>query len=424
MGLPRVNLVVVGHKDHGKSTLIGRLLYDSGAIPEQKLREIREELKASGKEFEFAYIMDSLEEERTGGLTIDIMQTPFRSGKYDYVIIDCPGHREFIRKMLTGASQADAAILVVSAVDGVEDQTRQHAFLIKTLGIMQLVVAVNKMDLASYSEEAFRSVSGKVRELLSSLGYGDVPVVPVSAFEGDNVVKPSVKMKWYDGGSLVETLDRTVRPVGPPLDKPLRCVVQDVYRLDGEEVVVCKVETGVLRVGSKVLVMPNNEIGFLRSIEVFGEKKNEALPGDSVGLIIDGIRNVRRGCVICDPNHPVKVAREFLAELIVFSDIRIMEGDRVTVRVGTAEVECSVEELIEKIDPVSLRILECKPRFLGEGEVGRAILRASEPVCIEAYKDVAQLGRFVIIGRTGTTAAGIIMDVSKTEEYMRKIRYG
>ncbi len=185
MSLPRINLVVVGHKDHGKSTLIGRLLYDSNAIPEQKLQEIREELKSSGKKFEFAYILDSLEEERTGGLTIDIMQTPFKSKKYHYTIIDCPGHKEFIQKMLTGASQADAAILVVSVKEGIEDQTRQHLFLIKTLGIRQLVVAANKMDAVKYDEDIFKSFSRRIKSILSSLGYHEAPIVPVSAFEGD-----------------------------------------------------------------------------------------------------------------------------------------------------------------------------------------------------------------------------------------------
>ena len=176
MSLPRINLVVIGHKDHGKSTLIGRLLYDSKAIPEQKLRDIREELKSSGKKFEFAYILDSLEEERTGGLTIDIMQTPFKSEKYYYTIIDCPGHREFIQKMLTGASQAEAAILVVSVREGIEDQTKQHLFLVKTLGIRQLVVAGNKMDVVNYDEDAFKRFSQEIRNVLSSLEYHNIPV--------------------------------------------------------------------------------------------------------------------------------------------------------------------------------------------------------------------------------------------------------
>jgi len=410
VGLPRVNLVVVGHKDHGKSTLIGRLLYDSGAIPEQKLREIREELRASGKEFEFAYIMDSLEEERTGGLTIDIMQTPFRSRKYDYVIIDCPGHREFIRKMLTGASQADAAILVVSAVDGVEDQTRQHAFLVKTLGIEQLVVAVNKMDLAGYSEEAFRSVSGEVRELLSSLGYGDVPVVPVSAFTGENVIRSSGRMSWYDGKTLIETLDDSVKPSEPPSELPLRCVVQDVYRLGDRDVVVCRVETGVLRKGQEVLVMPIMRRRVVRRIESFGACVREAVSGDSVGLVLDEAGDLERGCVLADVNEKLSPVSEFVAELIVFEDLVLRIGGRVCIRVGTAEVECRVEGILERIDPVRLTVIERDVEAIGAGDVGKVVFRPLEPLYLERYYEIPQLGRFVVLGKRGAEAAGIVLN--------------
>ena len=410
MGLPRVNLVVVGHKDHGKSTLIGRLLYDSGAIPEQKLREIREELKASGKEFEFAYIMDSLEEERTGGLTIDIMQTPFRSGRYDYVIIDCPGHREFIRKMLTGASQADAAILVVSAVDGVEDQTRQHAFLVRTLGIEQLVVAVNKMDLAGYSEEAFRSVSGEVRELLSSLGYGDVPVVPVSAFTGENVIRSSGRMSWYDGKTLIETLDDSVRPSEPPSELPLRCVVQDVYRLGDRDVVVCRVETGVLREGQEVLVMPIMRRRVVRRIESFGEYVREAVSGDSVGLVLDEAGDIKRGCVLADADEQLSPVGEFVAELIVFEGLVLRVGSKARIRVGTAEVECRVEGILERIDPVRLTVVERDVEAIGDGDVGKVVFRPLEPLYLERYSEFPQLGRFVVLGKRGAEAAGIVLN--------------
>jgi len=404
-------LVVVGHKDHGKSTLIGRLLYDSGAIPEQKLREIREEIRASGKEFEFAYIMDSLEEERTGGLTIDIMQTPFRSGRYDYVIIDCPGHREFIRKMLTGASQADAAILVVSAVDGVEDQTRQHAFLVKTLGIKQLVVvAVNKMDLAGYSEEAFRSVSGEVRELLSSLGYGDVPVVPVSAFTGDNVVKSSGKMSWYCGKTLIETLDDGVRPSEAPSELPLRCVIQDIYRMRDKDLVICKVETGVLREGQEVLVLPLMRRRVVESVESFGMRIAEAVPGDSVGLILSEAGDLKRGYVLADVDERLSPVSEFIAELIVFEELTLRVGGKVRIYVGTAEVECEIERIFERINPIQLTVEERDAETIRGGDVGEVLFRPLEPLYLERYSEFPQLGRFVVLGKRGVEAAGIVLN--------------
>ncbi|MFQ6095965.1 MAG: GTP-binding protein, partial [Candidatus Bathyarchaeia archaeon] len=321
MSLPKINLVVVGHKDHGKSTLIGRLLYDSKAIPEQKLQEIREELRQSGKkEFEFAFILDSLEEERTGGLTIDIMHTPFKSKRYFYTIIDCPGHKEFIQKMLTGASQADAAVLVVSAKEGIEPQTKEHLFLIKTLGINQLIVAVNKMDLIGYDEEKFEEFSRNLKEMTSSLGYSDVPIVPVSAFYGDNVTKKSENMVWYDSGTLIDVLDRTVKPPPPLSERPLRCVVQDIYELEGEKVVVCKVETGTLRAGQSVTVMPIAEKAIVERIESFGKEIREAFPGDSIGIILEGISSIQRGSILTGVEERTEKTEKFVAELIIFSD--------------------------------------------------------------------------------------------------------
>ena len=412
MNLPKINLVVVGHKDHGKSTLIGRLLHDSKAIPEQKLDEIREELRSAGKEFEFAFVLDSLEEERAGGLTIDIMHTPFKSKKYFYMIIDCPGHREFIQKMLTGASQADAAILVVSAKEGIEDQTKEHLFLIKTLGIKQLIVAVSKMDMVDYDEEAFKRFSNGVKEMLSSIGYLDVPVIPVSAFMGDNVTERSEKMRWHRGGTLIETLDRTVKPAKPLSEKPLRCVVQDTYELEGENVVVCRVETGKLETGQAVLVMPIMEKAVVEKIESFGEETKVAAPGDSIGIVLKGISDLKRGHVLSSAEERLRPTEEFVAELVIFADLELRVGDVVAVRIGTAETTCEVQRILEKIDAVELTVVEEKPKSLESREAGKILLRALEPLYVEAYSDFPQLGRFVVIGGKGAAAAGIVLQKS------------
>ena len=265
MSAPKINLVVVGHKDHGKSTLIGRLLYDSKAIMEQKLDEIRTELKQTGKEFEFAFLLDSLEEERKGGLTIDIMHTPFKSKKYLYTIIDCPGHKEFIKKMLTGASQADAAVLVVSAKEGIQDQTRQHTFLIKTLGIKQLVVAVNKLDSVDYDENHYKKTCKELKPILKSLGYKDIDMIPISAIKGDNVFKKSQKMPWYKGSTLIETLDQKTIPCTLPLNKPLRGLVQDVYAYENDQnIIVCKIETGTLTPKKDVIFNPSGKKSLIK----------------------------------------------------------------------------------------------------------------------------------------------------------------
>ncbi len=409
--LPKVNLVVIGHKDHGKSTLIGRLLYDSKAIPEPKLKAIMEELKQSGKkEFEFAFLLDSLEEEREGGLTIDIMHTPFKSKKYFYTIIDCPGHKEFIKKMLTGASKADAAVLVVSAKEGIEDQTRQHLFLTKILGINQLVIAVNKMDMVNYSNKVFQKISKKIREIADSLGYEETPIVPVSAYEGENVIRRSDKMNWYDGATLIETLDSSIEPLKPPIEKPLRCPVQDQYQIEGERVILCKVETGILKVGDEVIRAPEGDKGYIKKILSPSGESTNATPGDSVGLIVDGIGDVSRGDVLSHPTNPAREVKSFTAEIILFSETELQTGDIVIVRAGTAERRCKITEIIEKIDPVSLLVKETSPTKLVEGDVGRVIFKPVEPLCLEIYSEIPELGRFVIVGRKGAEAAGIVLE--------------
>jgi elongation factor 1-alpha len=413
MNIPKVNLVVIGHKDHGKSTLIGRLLYDSKAIPEQKIDEIRKELKQTGKKkFRFAFLLDSLEEERKGGLTIDIMQTPFKSKKYLYTIIDCPGHKEFIKKMLTGASQADAAVLVVSAKEGIQEQTRKHAFLVKTLGIKQLVVAINKMDLIAYKESHYQKICEQLERILNSLGYQDVPMIPVSAMEGDNVFKKSNKMWWYKGSTLIDTLDESIVPRTLPLNKPLRGVVQDIYLSeDNQEIIVCKIETGILEPKKTIVFSPSGKNGFLQKILSFGSTVERAEPGDSVGLIIDGISTIERGEVLSYPETQPKKVKKFTAEVILFSDIQIKTGDELTIRYGTAEKKCKVQRILSEIDPINLTVHLENPELLKEESVGEIEFMALEPLCVEKYSDFPELGRFIVKGRKGTVAAGIVLEV-------------
>jgi len=411
MNLSKINLVVIGHKDHGKSTLIGRLLYDSNAIPEQKLQEVEAELKKAGDEsFRFAFLLDTLEEERRGGLTIDIMQTPFRTKNHMYTIIDCPGHREFVKKMFTGASQADAAVLVVSAKEGIQDQTKQHAFLIKTLGIQQLVVAVNKMDEANYEETKFKEIRDKLVPILNSLGYKNPLIVPLSALTGENVFKKSKKMQWFKGSSLIDTLDKTVSPSRPPIDKPLRGCVQDVYEIDGNKIVVCKILTGVLEEGKIVNFDPSGEEGLVKKIEMFGKEIEKAEPGDSVGLIVNELKEAKRGEVISYPEQRAKTVRSFVAEMILFPDIEIKNNDVMTIRCGTAEKECKVQKILERIDPVNLTIDARFPEVLKSGDVGKILFSPLEPMCVEKYSEFVELGRFVVEGKKGTTAAGIVLE--------------
>ena len=411
MSKPWINLVVVGHKDHGKSTLIGRLLYDSKSISQQQIDEIRTELTTSGKPFEFAFLLDSLEEERQGGLTIDIMQTPFTSKKYRYTIIDCPGHREFIKKMLTGASQADAAVLVASTKEGIEPQTRQHAFLIKTLGIQQLVVAINKMDAVEYQESSYQNISSELTSLLRELGYHNVPMIPVSAMNGANVYAKTDKMKWYNGPTLIEALDETIQPPTTPADKPLRAIVQDTYPYEGTKTIIaCKIETGTLQTGTDVIFNPQGQAGRLNKILVYGSEVTCAKPGDPVGLIVEGVDAVERGDVLSYPHNQPNVVKHIVAEVILFSDTPLKVDDEITIRYGTAEKRCRVQKIRSELDPVRFTINSQNPTLLQCDSVGEIELIAREPLCLEKYSDVPQLGRFIIEDKKGAMAAGIVLE--------------
>lgn len=412
MSISKINLVIIGHKDHGKSTLIGRLLWDSNAIPEQKLQEVEDELKKAGDEgFRFAFLLDTLEEERRGGLTIDIMQTPFKTQKRFYTIIDCPGHKEFIKKMLTGASQADAAVLVVSAKEGVGDQTRQHAFLAKTLGLDQMIVAINKMDEVNYDEKKFKEISKELEKVLNILGYENTLMIPISALKGENVFRKSERMPWYKGLSLIDTLDKTIVPSTSPVDKSLRGCVQDSYELEKTKIIVCKIETGVLETGKVVIFNPSGEEGLVKKIEKFGEELQKAEPGDSVGIIAEGTKKIERGEVLSYPENPGKMVKNFAAEIILFSNVGLRKNSVVRIRCGTAEKRCKVQAILEKIDPTTLTLDAESPTALRDGDVGKVLFSPLEPMCVEKYSEFPPLGRFVIEGKKGTVAAGIIFEV-------------
>ena len=314
---PHLNLVVIGHVDHGKSTLVGRLLLDTGQFPAHLLEKYKEEAKAKGKEsFALAWIFDQLKEERERGLTIDVAHKRFDTDKYYFTIIDAPGHRDFVKNMITGTSQADAAILVVAAPDGVMAQTKEHAFLAKTLGVDQMVVAINKMDEVGYSKEKFEEVKAEVDKLLKSIGYKDdqLQYVPVSAFNGDNV-KEKGKLDWWDGPTVLEAVNNFKVPE-KPVNKPLRWPIQDVYSITGVGTVpVGKVETGIMKPGMKLIFLPSKKpggvVGEVKTIEMHHEQIQEALPGDNIGANIRGVakNDIRRGDVAGPVDNPPTVAK-------------------------------------------------------------------------------------------------------------------
>ncbi len=419
---PHLNLVVIGHVDHGKSTLVGRLLLDTGQFPEHLLQKYKEEAKAKGKEsFALAWIFDQLKEERERGLTIDVAHKRFDTDKYYFTIIDAPGHRDFVKNMITGTSQADAAILVVAAPEGVMAQTKEHAFLAKTLGVDQMVVAINKMDEVDYSKEKFEEVKAEVDKLLKSIGYKDdqLQYVPVSAFHGDNV-KEKGKLNWWDGPTVLEAVNNFKVPE-KPIDKPLRWPVQDVYSITGVGTVpVGRVETGVLKPGMKIIFLPSKKpggvIGEVKTIEMHHEQISQAIPGDNIGANVRGVskNEIRRGDVAGPVDHPPTVAKSFIARIVVLNHpTAISKGYTPVFHCHTAQVACRFEELLKKFNPRTGEVIEENPKFLKTGDVALVKIVPTRPMVIEPVSEFPQLGRFAIRDMGQTVAAGVCVEVEK-----------
>ncbi|MFP3255887.1 MAG: translation elongation factor EF-1 subunit alpha [Thermoplasmata archaeon] len=416
---PHLNVVFIGHVDHGKSTTVGRLLLDTGAIDPRIIEQYRKEAAEKGKAtFEFAWVMDRLKEERERGVTIDVAHKEFQSNKYYITIIDAPGHRDFVKNMITGTSQADAAILVVSAKEGVQEQTREHIFLARALGVPQMVVAVNKMDATTppYSQEAYNNVKAEVEKLLKSVGYKDVIFVPISGYVGDNVVKPSPNLSWYKGPTLVEALDMLKLPE-KPIDKPLRIPVQDVYSITGIGTVpVGRVETGVLNVNDTVIFMPANKTGEVKSIEMHHQPLPRAEPGDNIGFNVRGIskNDIKRGDVCGKPDNPPTVAQEFTAQIVVLNHPSVISpGYTPVFHVHTAQVACTISEIVKTLDPRTNATKQEKPDYIRTGDVAIVKVTPTRPLVIEKSSEIPQLGRFAVRDMGITVAAGLCIDVVK-----------
>jgi len=415
---PHLNLVFIGHVDHGKSTTVGRLFYDLGLVDQRKLEELRKEAEEKGKAgFEFAYVMDKLKEERERGITIDVAYRDFETPKYHFTIIDAPGHVDFIKNMITGAAQADAAVLVVAATEGVQPQTREHAILAKTLGINQLIVAINKMDMVNYDQKKFEEVKSEVEKILKGFGYdiSKVVFIPISALKGDNVVKKSENMPWYNGPTLYEALDKLEEPPRP-IDKPLRIPIQDVYTIKGVGTVpVGRVESGVLKVGDKVLFMPVNKTAEVKSIEMHHEPLQEAKPGDNVGFNVKGVGkdDIKRGDVASHPDNPATVATRFKARIVVLNHpTAITVGYTPVFHVHTAQVACRFEQLLQKIDPRTGQVTEENPQYLKTGDAALVEIVPTKPVVVERFQDFPALGRFAIRDMSRTVAVGVVTEVT------------
>jgi elongation factor 1-alpha len=414
---PHQNLAIIGHVDHGKSTLVGRLLFETGSVPEHIIEQYRDEAASKGKSgFEFAYVMDNLAEERERGVTIDIAHQRFDTDQYYFTIVDTPGHRDFVKNMITGASQADHAVLVVAADDGVAPQTREHVFLARTLGIETLIVAVNKMDVVDYGESRYREVVADVKELLKQVRFDtdDARFIPISAFEGDNVAEESGNMDWFDGPTILEALD-TLPEMSPPTDAPLRLPIQDVYTISGIGTVpVGRVETGILTVGDRVTFMPSDVTGEVKTIEMHHEEVDEARPGDNVGFNVRGVGkdDIRRGDVAGPADDPPTVADTFEAQLVVMQHPSVITaGYTPVLHAHTAQVAVTFESIDAKLDPASGEVAEETPDFIQSGDAAIVTLRPQKPLVVEPASELPELGSFAIRDMGRTIAAGKVLSV-------------
>jgi len=444
-----INIVVIGHVDSGKSTTTGHLIYKCGGIDKRTIEKFEKEAQEMGKgSFKYAWVLDKLKAERERGITIDIALWKFETPKYYVTIIDAPGHRDFIKNMITGTSQADCAVLVVACGTGEFEagiskngQTREHALLAYTLGVKQMIVACNKMDTTEppFSETRFNEVITEVGNYVKKIGYNpkSIPYVPISGWHGDNMIEASTNMKWYKGWeverkegnakgmTLLEAMD-VILPPSRPTEKPLRLPLQDVYKIGGIGTVpVGRIETGILKPGMIVTFAPQNLTTEVKSVEMHHESLPEAIPGDNVGFNIKNVsvKEIRRGNVAGDSkNDPPKEAKTFLAQVIILNHPgQINAGYTPVLDCHTSHIACKFAELKEKCDRRSGKKMEDNPKSLKSGDAGIVEMHPTKPMCVEAMSDYPPLGRFAVRDMRQTVAVGVIKSVEKTEGGQAKV---
>jgi len=403
-----LKLVLAGHVDHGKSTLIGRLFYDTGSLPDGKLEEIQTISRETGGELEFGFIMDHLREERTRGITIDTAQCFFSTDKRDYIIIDAPGHKEFLKNMITGASQAEAAVLICSVPEGVQEQTRRHAYILKLLGLNQAVVAYNKMDLAEYSEEAFGRVQSEMEEFLARIDIEPAFSIPISARDGDNVARSSANMPWYRGPTILDALDRLEKPARP-VEKPLRFPIQDIYTFTEEQVVVGRVESGVLQPGQGLEFLPGGTSATVERLFQYQNDLPKAEAGECVGAVFDR-KDLVRGQVGFRATERPPFVNSFEASIFWLSPEPLHREQELILKCATQSRPCRIRQVRARIDSSTLEHLESERRTdeLEGTEVGEVTLETAEPIVVQEFQHVPELGRF-ILQRDGEVVAGGIV---------------
>jgi len=422
---PNMNVVFVGHVDAGKSTCVGQMMFSGGAVSEQEMKKLREEAEKHGKAgFEFAYVMDNIKEERERGVTIDLSYKKLQTDKFEITIIDAPGHKDFVKNMITGASQADAAFLVIAAPSGVQPQTTEHLWLLRTMGVKNIAIAVNKMDAADYKEEKYNKVKEDVGKLLTGVGINaeTTTFVACSGLKGDNIVEKSKNMDWYKGPTIREQIDLFPAPE-LPTNLPMRMPVQDVYEITGIGTVpVGKIETGIMKVGQKIIVLPGRTgegiKGEVKTIEAHHETHPEAPAGMNVGVNLRGIgkKDLARGDVICEAANPVPVVEEFIGTITVINHPTVLaKGYTPVFHIHTAQVPCQFTELIAQIDPRTGETIKESPDFLKNGDTARVRIKPQGKLAMETQKDNPYMARFAVRDAGVTVAAGMCTEITKKQ---------
>jgi len=400
-------IVIVGHVDHGKSTLIGRLLYDTGCLPSDKYAEIQRSSEMLGRIVEFAFVMDCLEEERSRGITIDTTQTFFKTPKRRYVIIDAPGHKEFLKNMITGTSQAEAALLIIDSFEGIRDQTRRHAYLLGMLGLKQICVLLNKIDLVHYSKDKFLELKTEIIHFLNQLNVHPSFVLPISAIHGDNVAKPSEKISWFDGPTVLEALD-TFHELKVE-EKPLRFPIQDTYRINGKKILVGRIESGRLAKGESLFLLPKKKKVVIQRIHKFMEPEvSTASYEESIGISLQGRHRVERGNILtADLSSTIS---DTIRANIFWMDSRAhQKGETLLFRCVTQEIPCQIEKIYKKFDPASMELTEEDASSIKGAEVADILIQLDKKVVVDHFNEIPEMGRFVLEKDGRPVAGGIIL---------------
>ncbi|ADL50303.1 sulfate adenylyltransferase subunit 1 [Clostridium cellulovorans] len=408
-----LKIVVVGHVDHGKSTVIGRLLHDTQSLPEGTINKVKRIAKETGKPFEYAYLLDAFEEEQKQGITIDTTQIQFQTKKRDYVIIDAPGHKEFLKNMISGAANAEAALLVIDVKEGVQEQSKRHAYILSLLGIKKVYVVLNKMDLVDYSEEVFNDVSTAMNKFLGELDVYPLAYIPVSAYYGENILDDSTKMPWYKGQSIINAIDSLENEKGIE-ERSLRFPIQDVYKFDDRRIIAGRIESGKLKVGDEIVIYPEGKKTQVKTIEYWVEKdkKDEIKAGESVGITVTDEFFNKRGEIITKAENPPFISNSFRANIFWMGKNDLVKNKKYKIKLTTQEVEGEIDKIIKVIDASSLNSNEEVSKVV-LNDVAEVIIKTKEPVVFDAFKDSQITGRFVIVDGYDVAGGGIVV---KSEE--------